>query len=117
MSLNSIRADAVFAWRQIKKRRATSAAILSLGLALGACTAAFSIVDALFLRPLPIANPGGLYGLSPADFARNFTYGEFRQMRSALHDDPSKDQGELIAVSGAPSLDVTYSSDQEFEKA
>jgi putative ABC transport system permease protein len=116
--LDSLRADAVFGWRQINKRRVTSAAaILSLGLAIGACTSAFRIIDALFLRPLPIANPGGLYGLSPADSGRNFTYGEFRPMRAALHDDPSKNQGELIAVSGAPSLDVTYSSDQEFEKA
>ncbi len=109
--------DAVFGWRQLNKRKATSAAaILSLGLAIGACTSAFRIIDALFLRPLPIANPGGLFGLS-LDSARNATYGEFRQMRAALHDDPGKDQGELIAVSGAPSLDVTYSSDQEIEKA
>ena len=115
---DSLRADAVFGWRQLTKCKVTSAAaILSLGLAIGACTSAFRIIDALFLRPLPIANPGGLYGLSQAGFARNFTYGQFRQMRAALHDDPKKDQGELIAVSGAPSLDVTYSSDQEFEKA
>ncbi|MBV8845381.1 MAG: ABC transporter permease [Bryobacterales bacterium] len=116
--LESLGADAVFSWRQLNKRRVTSAAaILSLGLAIGACTSAFRIIDALFLRPLPIANPSGLYGLSPAGVARNFTYREFRQMRAALHDDPSKDHGELIAVSGAPSLDVAYSSDQEFEKA
>ncbi len=93
--LDSLRADAVFGWRQLNKRRVTSAAaILSLGLAIGACTSAFRIIDALFLRPLPIANPGDLYGLSPADFPRNFTYGEFRQMRAALHDDPSKKSGE-----------------------
>src|ERR1017187_456818 len=56
--IDSVRADAVFGWRQINKRKATSAAaILSLGLAIGACTSAFRIIDALFLRPLPIANP------------------------------------------------------------
>jgi putative ABC transport system permease protein len=115
---DSLRADAVFGWRQLTKRKVTSAAaILSLGLAIGACTSAFRIIDALFLRPLPVANPDRLYGLSQAGFARNFTYGQFRQMRAALHDDPKRDQGELIAVSGAPSLDVTYSSDQEIEKA
>src|SRR5580692_3090639 len=44
--LDSLRADAVFGWRQLKKRKATSAAaILSLGLSIGACTAAFRIVD------------------------------------------------------------------------
>jgi predicted permease len=110
--LDSLRADAVFGWRQLNKRKATSAAaILSLGLAIGACTAAFRIIDALFLRPLPIANPNRLYALSLGESARNFTYTEFRQMRAA------QGQAELIAVSGAPSLDVTYASDQETEKA
>src|ERR1700683_2683480 len=51
--LDALRADGVFGWRQIKKRKVTSAAaVLSLGLAIGACTAAFRIVDALLLRPL-----------------------------------------------------------------
>jgi putative ABC transport system permease protein len=110
--LDSLRADVVFGWRQLVKRKATSAAaILSLGLAIGACTAAFRIVDALFLRPLPIANPERLYALSLGESARNFTYTEIRQMRAV------QGPAELIAVSGAPSLDVTYGSDQEAEKA
>jgi predicted permease len=114
--LDSLRADLIFGWRQLNKRKATSAAaILSLGLAIGACTAAFRIIDALFLRPLPIANPERLYALSLGESARNFTYPEFRQMRAA------QGSAELIAVSGAPSLDVTYApvqgSAQEIEKA
>ena len=56
--LDSLRADAIFGWRQLWKRKATSmAAILSLGLAIGACTAAFRLIDALLLRPLPVAHP------------------------------------------------------------
>src|SRR5216684_5969113 len=56
--LDSLRADAVFGWRQLNRHKATSAAaILSLGLAIGACTAAFRLIDALFLRPLPINDP------------------------------------------------------------
>src|SRR5580658_2555431 len=40
--LDSLRADAVFGWRQLMKRKVTSAAaILSLALAIGACTSAF----------------------------------------------------------------------------
>ncbi len=110
--LDSLHGDVVFGWRQLAKRKATSAAaILSLGLAMGACTSAFRIVDAMFLRPLPIANPDGLYGVSLDESARNFTYGEFRQMRAA------RGQAELIAVSGAPALDVTYGSVQENEQA
>ena len=112
-AFDSLRVDFIFGWRQINKRRVTSsAAILSLGLAIGACTAAFSIMDALFLRPLPIAHPERLYAISLPGFARNFTYAEFRQMRTAIHGEAG-----LIAVSGAPSLDVTFGSDQEMEKA
>ncbi len=63
--IDSLCADAVFGWRQLNKHKATSvAAILSLGLAVGACTSVFGIIDALFLRPLPIANPERLYGIS-----------------------------------------------------
>lgn len=41
--LNGLRADAVFGWRQLMKKKATSAAaILSLALAIGACTGAFT---------------------------------------------------------------------------
>src|SRR5580693_888374 len=60
--LDSLRADAVFGWRQIMKRKATSAAaILSLALAIGSCTSAFRLIDALLLRPLPVANADRLY--------------------------------------------------------
>ena len=44
--LDSLRADIVFGWRQLRRNRAASlAAILSLGLAIGATTAAFRLVD------------------------------------------------------------------------
>ena len=60
--LDSLRADAVFGWRQLVKRKVTSAAaILSLALAIGACTSAFRLIDALLLRPLPVAHPERLY--------------------------------------------------------
>src|SRR5579859_1779013 len=62
--LDSLRADAVFGWRQLLKRKVTSAAaILSLGLAIGSCTSAFRLIDALLLRLLPVAAPEQLYGL------------------------------------------------------
>ena len=63
--LDSLRADAVFGWRQLMKRKVTSAAaILSLALAIGACTSAFRLIDALLLRPLPVAEPERLYALA-----------------------------------------------------
>src|SRR5580700_5713398 len=56
--LESLRADAVFGWRQLKNNKATSAAaILSLALAMGACTSAFRLMDGLLLRSLPVAEP------------------------------------------------------------
>src|SRR5271169_3253790 len=55
--LDSLRADGVFAWRRLNQAKVTSAAaILSLALAIGACTGTFRLIDALFLRPLPVAN-------------------------------------------------------------
>lgn len=42
----------------------TAAAVLSLSLALGACVAAFSLVDALILRPLPVRQPERLIYLA-----------------------------------------------------
>src|SRR5215469_6539298 len=56
--LESLRADAVFGWRQrMRNKLASAAAILSLALGIGACTSAFRLIDALLLRPLPVASP------------------------------------------------------------
>jgi len=120
--LDSLRADAVFGWRQIVKRKATSAAaILSLALGMGACTAAFRLIDAVLLRPLPVANPERLYAVSRQEFRLSadgkahiydgWAYPAFRLMRAAV-----KDQAELIAVSFS-TIDLTYGSGQEMEKA
>ncbi|MCU1272804.1 MAG: hypothetical protein JWO48_235, partial [Bryobacterales bacterium] len=119
--LDALRADAVFGWRQLRKKKVTSgAAILSLALAIGACTSAFRLIDALLLRPLPVADPDRLYamfcqGMGPDGTIRasdSNEYPQFRQMRAAV-----KDQAELIAVSWAERTDLTYGSDQEMEKA
>jgi predicted permease len=121
--LDSLRADAVFGWRRLKKSKITSAAaILSLALAIGACTSAFRLIDALLLRPLPVANPERLHtvafeGPSAADGkTRTYdscSYPMFRKMRAAV-----KEQAELIAVSMySGSTDLTYGADQDMEKA
>jgi putative ABC transport system permease protein len=119
--LESLCADAVFGWRQLLKRKVTSAeAVLSLALAIGTCDAAFRLMDAMLWRPLPIAAPERLYVLSrevagpdgKVLTSDNFEYPMFRQMRAQV-----KDQAELIAVSSADHIDLTYGSDQETEKA
>jgi putative ABC transport system permease protein len=55
-----------------KSKVTTLAAILSIGLAVGACNAAFRLIDALLFRPLPIDHPERLFVLGkqarlPAD--------------------------------------------------
>jgi predicted permease len=119
--LESLRADAIFGWRQLMKRKVTSAAaILSLALAIGACTSAFRLIDAILLRPLPVAHPEQLYTLARqgVDFdgqvrtADMWAYPDFRLMRAAV-----KGQAELIAISYADRMDLTYKSDREIEKA
>jgi predicted permease len=119
--LESLRADAVFGWRQLNKTRVTSAAaILSLALAIGACTSAFRLIDALLLRPLPVANPERLYDLSrqgsgPEGKSQTFdgwAYPDFQLMRAAV-----ASQAELIAVSYSEQVDLTYKSDEEIERA
>jgi hypothetical protein len=56
--LESLVADARFGWRQLLKHKAASAAaVLSLALGIGSCAAAFRLIDALFFRPLPVADP------------------------------------------------------------
>ena len=55
---DSLWRDLRFGQRLLRKDAAvSSAAIVSLGLAIGACTAAFSLVDALILRKLPVRDP------------------------------------------------------------
>jgi len=57
--------DIKFGWRQLIKAPGFSiTAILTLGLAIGAHTAVFSLVDAVMLRPLPYPQPDRLALLS-----------------------------------------------------
>src|SRR5580658_5005870 len=91
--LDSLRADTVFGWRQLRKRKVTScAAVLSLALAIGACTTAFRLIDALLLRPLPVAHADRLYvlarqGVDPGGHQRiseAFEYPMFQQLRATV---------------------------------
>jgi predicted permease len=119
--LDSLRTDAVFGWRQLLKKKVTSAtAIVSLALAIGACTSAFRLIDVLLLRPLPIMHPERLYALFHQSFGADgklrildaYEYPMFQQMRAAV-----KDQVGLIAVAFADRTDLTYGSDSDMEKA
>ena len=135
--LESLCADAVFGWRQLLKKKVTSAAaVLSLAFAIGSCDAAFRLMDAMLWRPLPIAAPERLCVFSrhlkvpagsdlvPPEVLKayapdgkdmvfdEFEYPLFRQMRAVV-----KGQADLIAVSDADRIDLTYGADEETEKA
>jgi predicted permease len=119
--LDSLRADAIFGWRQIIKNKvASAAAILSLALGIGACTSALRLIDALLLRPLPVVDPEQLYALARQgtdpegkfQIFDGWAYPDFQRMRAA-----AKGQAELIAISYAERTDVTYGSDEDVEKA
>jgi predicted permease len=119
--LHAVRADTIFGWRQmVKTKVASTAAVVSLALAIGACTSAFRLIDALLLRPLPIASPQRLYTVAfegAGVDGRLMTYDScsypmFRRMAEAVRQD-----GESIAVSYADRVDLTYGSDLEMERA
>jgi predicted permease len=118
--LGALAADAVFGWRQLWKKKITSgAAIISLALAIGACTSAFRLIDALLLRPLPISEPARLFAVQFDGFTlegKQFlwdtaSYPSFQRMREAV-----SGQAELIAIEPAQRADLTYGSDEQPEK-
>jgi predicted permease len=118
--LDALRADSIFGWRQITRNKVTSAAaIVSLAVAIGSCTSAFRLIDALLLRPLPVSEPDRLYVVSRQEIRADGTpwsyeecpYPLFSVMRAAV-----QDQAELLAISLAVSADLTYGSDQDMER-
>src|SRR2546423_9173457 len=64
-ALEPIRQDLAFPVRLMTKEPAfTVVAVLTLGLGIGASTAIFSQINAVFWKPLPVANPHELRSLS-----------------------------------------------------
>jgi len=118
--LDSLRADVIFGFRQLRKNSSASlAAILSLALAMGAGMAAFRLIDALLLRPLPVAHADRLYFLTfpyldaagQTATADSFDYPQFRALRKAV-----KDDAELIAITHPSRNALHYANGEEGEK-
>jgi predicted permease len=119
--LESLLADVSFGWRQICRNPVASvAAVLSLALGIGSCVAAFRLIDALLWRPLPISGASRLYFLSrqmtglygkPAEDGYWATP-DFKLMRDA-----TKNQADLIAMSDSDRTDITWSTEDDTEKA
>ncbi len=83
------------------------AAVVSLGLAVGACTAAFSLIDALILRELPVRDPGRLVYLSRESNNRDLRF-------SALFSYPLL---ERIRQTVSPHMEVFSMSHQSLRQA
>ena len=88
--LESLGRDLRLGLRLLRKDTIVStAAVVSLGLAIGACTAAFSLIDALVLRQLPVPEPDRLVYLSrPAtggdpSYSTMCSYPFFERVRQA----------------------------------
>ena len=64
-TLDAVIGDLRTGVRKLRRDRVvTAAAVVSLALAIGGCTAAFALVDALILRPLSVRDPDTLIALA-----------------------------------------------------
>jgi predicted permease len=99
--IDALARDVIFGLRRLRKdATGTTAAVVSLGLALGACVAAFSLVDALIFRPLPVAQPDRLIYLAFPTYTAErpesdtFNYPLFERLRDA-----ARGRADLFAMS------------------
>jgi len=99
--LDALVRDLRFGFRLLRRDWVVSlAAVASLGLAIGACTAAFELVDALILRPLPVRDPSRLVSLaiiedpSQARARTSFNYPLYQRLGEA-----ARGRAELAALS------------------
>ncbi len=118
--LDSLRADAVFGWRQIRRNKvASGAAILSLALAIGACTTTFRLIDAVMLRPLPVSNPERLHvvlnkGVPTPGYSNEWdscSYLMFERFRDA-----AGKEADVVAVSYSDRPDITFGAEEDTER-
>jgi predicted permease len=119
--LESLLADISFGWRQLRRNKVTSvAAVLSLALGIGSCVAAFRLIDALLWRPLPISGSSRLYVLSHTMTGfdgKPLEDGHWGTPEFNLMRDAAKPRADLIAISDSDRTDVTWSTDDDMEKA
>src|SRR5450755_1306209 len=103
--LESLLRDFRFGLRMLAKYRTASlAAIASLALAIGACTSAFTLIDALILGPIPLQAPRQLIDIArvmPAFLSPDnqpsewdsFSYPQYELIR-----DTARDRADLFAM-------------------
>ncbi len=118
--IDSLISDVIFGWRQLHKRPlVTTAAVLSLVLAIGGATAAFRLLDAVLLRTLPVAQPDRLFYVAAtyidrdghSDYRDDFDYPTFRRYREAV-----ADRADLMVIGFTAREDAVIQSSGETEK-
>ncbi len=109
--LDALKSDAIFGWRQILRHRtASTIAVLSLGLSIGATATAFRLMDAILLRPLPIADPDHLFYaqltyVESSDTREDYDYPSYRQFRDLL-----SNKAEVMVVGSSHPVEVSVAN-------
>jgi macrolide transport system ATP-binding/permease protein len=111
--LETLWQDVRFGWRILWKSPGfTAVAVLTLALGIGANTAIFSFVDALFLKPLAVSKPEELvrvYAKGPSGhYGAGFSYPEFTRMR-----DHNSSFAALSVETERPQLHLVSGGDSE----
>jgi len=97
-----------YALRQLRKSPGFSlVAIAGLGLGIGASIALFSVINSVFLRPLPYREPGRLVRLSSTNQAQSlirvgFSYPRYREVqeRQEVFSDLALSAGNAFTLTG-----------------
>jgi putative ABC transport system permease protein len=118
--LDSLRADLIFGLRQLAKHKvATATAILSLALGIGATTTSLQLVEAGFLRPLPVKAPEQLHFLRYSGVnidGKQTERDSFQAQELVALQESVRDDAQLVMVSFADRQDISFGEASEVEK-